>query len=237
MKKMSVVTTVGLCAVTLSVTLAGCSTTKTESTPEASSAASSAMPSNSAAPSSTMAGPDMPTGTNKTIADYVNDNKIIEAPFRKDEPGAPTFDFPTPPDWELAGEQTPEWAYGAIVYQKAINPADPPFITAIISKLTGDVDPAKILEYAPGLLQNLPGYTQDGDVQTNTVSGFDAVQFQASYLKGDERRYIAQETVVIPGKDGAVFVLQLNADAPKDQGQVIRDAAKVINADTKITVG
>ena len=234
MKKMSVVTTVGLCAVTLSVTLTGCNATKTESKSAASSEASSV--SSSAAASSTLAVPDMPTGPNKTIADYVNDNKIIETPFSKDEPGAPVFDFPTPPDWELAGSQTPEWAYGAIVYQKAANPADPPFVLAIISKLTGDVDPAKILEYAPGLLQNLPGYEQDGEVNKTTLSGFDAVEFQASYLKGEERRYIAQETVVIPGKDGAVFVLQLNADAAQDQGQVIRDAAKVINAETKITV-
>ena len=234
MKKMSVVTTVGLRAVTPSVTLTGCNATKTESKSAASSEASSV--SSSAAASSTLAVPDMPTGPNKTIADYVNDNKIIETPFSKDEPGAPVFDFPTPPDWELAGSQTPEWAYGAIVYQKAANPADPPFVLAIISKLTGDVDPAKILEYAPGLLQNLPGYEQDGEVNKTTLSGFDAVEFQASYLKGEERRYIAQETVVIPGKDGAVFVLQLNADAAQDQGQVIRDAAKVINAETKITV-
>jgi len=234
MKKMSVVTTVGLCAVTLSVTLAGCSATKTESKSEASSAASSV--SSSAATSATLAVPDMPTGPHKTIADYVNDNKIIETPYKKGEPGAPVFDFPTPPDWELAGSKTPEWAYGAIVYQKAADPADPPFVLAIISKLTGDVDPAKILEYAPGLLQNLPGYEQDGDVEKTTLSGFDGVKFQASYLKGEVRRYIAQATVVIPGKDGAVFVLQLNADAPQDQGQVIRDAAKVINAETKITV-
>ena len=234
MKKLSVVTTVGLCAVTLSVTLAGCSATKTESKSEASSAASSV--SSSAATSATLAVPDMPTGPHKTIADYVNDNKIIETPYKKDEPGAPVFDFPTPPDWELAGSKTPEWAYGAIVYQKPANPADPPFVLAIISKLTGDVDPAKILEYAPGLLQNLPGYEQDGDVEKTTLSGFDGVKFQASYLKGEVRRYIAQATVVIPGKDGAVFVLQLNADAPQDQGQVIRDAAKVINAETKITV-
>ena len=234
MKKLSMVTTVGLCAMTLSVTLAGCNATKTENKPEASSAASSA--SSSAAASSTLAVPDMPTGPHKTIADYVNDNKIIETPYKKDEPGAPVFNFPTPPDWELAGSKTPEWAYGAIVYQKAANPADPPFVLAIISKLTGDVDPAKILEYAPGLLQNLPGYVQDGDVQKTTLSGFDSIKFQASYLKGEERRYIAQATVVIPGKDGAIFVLQLNADAQQDQGQVIRDAAKVINADTKITV-
>jgi hypothetical protein len=178
----------------------------------------------------------MPTGPNKTIADYINENKIIETPFNKDEPGAPVFDFPTPPGWALAGEQTPEWAYGAIVYQNPVNPEDPPFVLAIISKLTGDVDPAKILEFAPGLLQNLPGYEQDGEVEKITLSGFDGVEFQASYLKGEERRYIAQATVVIPGKDGAIFVLQLNADAPKDQGQVIQDAATVINAETKITV-
>ena len=234
MKKMSMVTTVGLCAVTLSITLAGCNATETEVKSEASSAASSAA--SGATSGSAAATPEMPAGPNKTIADYVNDNKIIETPFKKDEPGAPVFNFPTPPDWALAGSKTPEWAYGAIVYQKAVNPADPPFVLAIISKLTGDVDPAKILEYAPGLLQNLPGYEQDGDVEKTTLSGFDGVKFQASYLKGEERRYIAQATVVVPGKDGAVFVLQLNADAPKDQGQVIRDAAKVINAETKITV-
>ena len=231
MKKMSMVTTVGLCAVTLSVTLAGCNATKTEVKSEASSAASSVAASSSAA-----ATPDMPAGPNKTIADYVNDNKIIETPFKKDEAGAPVFDFATPPDWELAGAKTPAWAYGAIVYQKAANPNDPPFVTAIISKLTGDVEPAKVLEYAPGMLQNLPGYTQDGDGQKSTVSGFDSIKFQATYLRGDERRYIAQETIVIPSKDGAVFVVQLNADAPQDQGQVVRDAAAMINADTKITV-
>ena len=236
MKKMSMITTVELCAVTLSVTLAGCNATKSEVKSEASSAASSVVASGASAAGSTLAVPDMPTGTHKTIADYVNDNKIVETPFKKGEPGAPVFNFPTVPDWELAGAKTPAWAYGAIVYQQAANPNDPPFVTAIISKLTGDVDPAKVLEYAPGLLQNLPGYTQDGDVQKSKVSGFDATDFQATYLKGDERRYIAQETIVVPGKDGSVYVVQLNADAPQDQGQVVRDAAKVINADTKITV-
>jgi hypothetical protein len=234
MKKKSMITTVGLCAVTLSVTLAGCNATKTEVKSEASSAASSAA--SGAASSSAAARPEMPAGPHKTIADYVNDNKIIETPFKKDEAGAPVFDFPTPPDWELAGADTPAWAYGAIVYKKAANPNDPPFVTAIISKLTGDVDPAKILEYAPGMLQNLPGYIQDGDVQKSTVSGFDSIKFQATYLRGDERRYIAQETIVVPGKDGAVFVVQANADAPQDQGQIVRDATTVINADTKITV-
>jgi len=67
------------------------------------------------------------------------------------------------------------------------------------------------------------------------VSGFDAIQFQGSYLRDEERRYIAQETVVIPGADGALFVLQLNADAPAGQEDAVRAAARVINAETKIT--
>ena len=63
-----------------------------------------------------------------------------------------------------------------------------------------------------------------------------AVQSQASYLRDDVRRYIAQKTVVIPGKDGALFVLQINADAPLGQDGAVIEAAKVINADTRITV-
>jgi len=41
---------------------------------------------------------------------------------------------------------------------------------------------------------------------------------------------------VIPANGGGFFVLQLNADAPLGQDQVIIDAAKVINEKTVITV-
>ena len=169
------------------------------------------------------------------IADYVTEKKIIEAPVERGEPGTPTFDFPIPPEWRGAGAQKPDWAYGAIVYEKATDPDDPPFVTAIVTKLTGDVEAAKVLEYAPGMLQNLPGYQPDGEVNPITVSGFDAIQFQGSYLRDEERRYIAQETVVIPGADGSLFVLQLNADAPAGQEDAVRAASRVINAETKIT--
>ncbi|MCB0931806.1 MAG: LpqN/LpqT family lipoprotein [Mycobacterium sp.] len=227
MKKMSVVT--GLCVVTLSVALSGCSS-KTESKP----AASASNETSSAAPSSLVL-PDKPTGPHMTIADYVEQNKIIEAPVTKDEPGAPTVHFAMPPDWVAAGARKPAWAYGAIVYDKAKNPADPPFMTAIYSKLTGNVDAAKVLEYAPGMLENLPGYEQDGDFKKETLSGFESIAFQGSYLQDNVRRYIAQKTVVIP-KGDALFVLQLNADAPLGQDDVIKEAAGVINRETKITV-
>ncbi len=228
MNKMSV--RIGLSVLALSVALTGCHATATETKPETSSAAASAAPSTSG-----LTIPDLPGGPHKTIADYVTENKIIEAPVTKGEAGAPAMDFPMPPDWVSAGNRTPEWAYGAIVYDKAKDPNDPPFMTAIASKLTGNVDAAKILEYAPGLLQNLPGYQQDGEVQKSSLSGFDAIQFQGSYLRDNVRRYIAQKTIVIPGTDGAIFVLQLNADAPEGQDQVILDAAKVIDQQTKIT--
>nr|MCH9722417.1 LpqN/LpqT family lipoprotein [Actinomycetes bacterium] len=97
--------------------------------------------------------------------------------------------------WALPGARKPDWAYGAIIYEKAKNPADRPFMTAIVNKLTGDVEAAKILGYAPGLLENLPGYQPDGEVDKTSLSGFDGIVFEGSYLQGDVRRYIAQLTV------------------------------------------
>lgn len=57
----------------------------------------------------------------------------------------------------------PGSAYGAIVYDKAPDPENPPFMYAIASKLTGNVDPAKILELAPGQLNELPGSSSRGE--------------------------------------------------------------------------
>lgn len=219
MKKIAAIA--GVCAVTAGLALSGCSTkteTKTETTESGAATATSA-----------------PT-VKKTIADYVAENKIIETAIKQGDPGPPTFQFPIPPDWRPAGKQRPDWAYGAIVYDKAKDPADPPFMTAVISRLKGGgVSEDKIFEYAPGLLQNLPGYSQDGEVRKTTFGEFDAIVFQGSYLREGEKRYIAQLTTVIPEKDGSLVVLQLNADAPEGQENVVKEAATVIEADTKIT--
>lgn len=219
MKKISALASVG--AVAASLLLAGCSA-KTETTAESTAATSTTTSAAAAA-------------AKKTIADYVAENKIIETAIKQGDPGPPSFQFPMPPGWRAAGNQKPEWAYGAIVYEKATDPADPPFMTAIISRLSGNVEAAKIFEYAPALLQNLPGYEQDGEIQKSTLSGFEAIQFQGSYQRENTRRYIAQKTAVIPEKDGSLVVLQLNADAPLGQDDVILEAAKVIDAETKIT--
>ena len=111
---------------------------------------------------------------------------------------------------------------------------DPPTIIALMSKLTGNVDPAKILEFAPGELKNLPGYEGEGNGSASSLGGFDAWQMGGSYMKDGTKRMIAQKTVVIPGQNG-LYVLQLNADGVEDQIGPLMDATAAIDEQTTIT--
>ena len=67
-----------------------------------------------------------------------------------------------------------------MVYDQPKVPDDPPRITAIVFKLTGNVDPAQVLEYAPGELRNLPGFEPLTNGNRNTLSGFDAFRCPAT---------------------------------------------------------
>jgi hypothetical protein len=169
------------------------------------------------------------------MVDYIKESGIVESPVHRGDPGSPTIDLPFPPGWEDAGNRTPEWAYGAILFTG--DPAmaqDPPTIIALVSKLTGNVDPAKILEYAPGEIKNLPGYEGAPEGSPSTLSGFDATQIGGTYTKDGVKRAIAQKTVVIPGQDG-LYVLQLNADGTEDQMGPLMDATSAIDEQTTIT--
>lgn len=171
-----------------------------------------------------------------TLNQYIVDNKIAETPFGPDQPGTPTVDFPIPGDWSPAGDRKPDWAYGAIVYDKAPNPEDPPFLYAIASKLTGNVDPAKILDLAPGQLNELPDFKPvQGPPKRSKLSGYDSIDYVGTYVWEGKPRAVGQQTIVIPGKDG-LFVLQLNGEAPKGQEQIVIDAANVIREKTKISL-
>jgi hypothetical protein len=111
---------------------------------------------------------------------------------------------------------------------------DPPSVIALVSKLTGNVDPAKILQYAPGEIKNLPGYDGAAEGTPSTLGGFDATQIGGTYTKHGVKRAIAQKTVVIPGRNG-LYVLQLNADGTEDQMGALMDATNVIDKQTTIT--
>jgi hypothetical protein len=226
---------IAVTAVALGLSLAGCGsdtktepsateTTSSEATTTTTTTTSEAAPTTSA----------QATGPNYTIVDYIRENNIVETPVKRGDPGAPTIDLPTPPGWEDAGPRTPEWAYGAIVSTDPAFAADPPSIMALVSKLTGNVDPAKILEFAPGEIKNMPGYEGGGEGSPDELGGFDAVQIGGTYKKNGVLRAIAQKTVVIPGQDG-LYVLQLNADGLEDQIGALMDATSAIDEQTTIT--
>ncbi len=222
---------IAVAAIAIGIGLSGCgSDTKSEpSTSKQTPTASSTTTSKAAPTSSAQA-----SGPNKTIVDYIKENGITEAPVHRGDPGSPTINLPFPPGWEDAGSRTPEWAYSAIVSNDPAMAQDPPTIIALVSKLTGNVDPAKILEYAQGEIKNLPGYDGAQDGQPSTLAGFDATQIGGTYTKDGVKRVIAQKTVVIPGQD-ALFVLQLNADGTEDQMGALMDATGVIDEQTTIT--
>jgi Probable lipoprotein LpqN len=219
---------IAIAAIALSLGLAGCGS-DTKSEPAAAQTTTSETTTSEAAPTTSpqAAGPD------KTIVDYIKENGIVETPVHRGDPGSPTIDLPFPPGWRDAGADTPEWAYGAILFTDPAMAQDPPTIIALVSKLTGNVDPAKVLEFAPGEIKNLPGYEGAESGSPSSLSGFDATQIGGTYTKDGVKRAIAQKTVVIPGQD-ALYVLQINADGREDQLMPLMDATQVIDDQTKI---
>ena len=105
----------------------------------------------------------------------------------------------------------------------------------LLSKLSGNADPAKILDHAPGELEALPDYIVGSRPMSSTLSGFGAVQLSGLYTREDgEQRLIAQKTVVIPAPDG-LYVLQLNADAPTAEARVLQEATVLLDEQAQIT--
>lgn len=220
---------VAAAVVALGLGLAGCgSDTETESTETAAETTTTTTEEATPTTSAQAAGPHY------TIVDYIRDSEITEEPVKRGAPGAPAINLPMPPGWADAGANAPEWAYGAILFTDPAMASDPPTIVALMSKLTGNVDPDKILEFAPGEIQNLPEYEGADKGEPSELGGFDAVQLGGLYVRDGVRRAIAQKTVVIPGADG-LYVLQLNADGLEDQLDVLMDATNVIDEQTTIT--
>jgi serine/threonine protein kinase, bacterial len=175
-----------------------------------------------------------PPGHAFTIADYIRQSGIVETPVHRGDPGAPAFNMPTPPGWIDAGPRTPNWAYSAIV-NDSVSPTDPASVVSLISRLAGDVDPDKLLEYAPNELQNLADYKPTSDVTRGNISGFPSVHLAGTYVKGDQRRAISQTTIVIPAP-GNVYVLQVNADSLEREKGALTDINKAIEAQATVVM-
>jgi hypothetical protein len=173
-------------------------------------------------------------GPNSTIADYIKQNDIQETGIKMGDPSAPAVNLPVPDGWQpLTPEEAPDYAYGAIVYVGAEFEADPPNIVALMSKLTGAVDPQKIIDLAPGELNNLPDFKPGNAGEKSTLGDYPAYVLGGTYTRDGASRVIAQKTVVIPVTDG-LYVLQLNVDGPQAAGDVLGAATETIDSDTTI---
>ena len=243
MMKTSAIAGVAAIATTLGLILSGCgSDTKTTegSAKTSASAESSGASTSESAPKTTkpkVAPRDEVTGgsgPNETIASYIEANGIQETPVKRGDPGSPTIDLPFPEGWEDAGADTPEWAYGAIVYTGPEAAEYTPSIVALVSKLTGNVDPQRIIDLAGGELQNLPDYEGWNEGAVSTLGEYPAFQLGGTWIQDGLTKIVAQKTVVIPGADG-LYVLQLNADGTEEQADIVSSATDVIDSETTIT--
>jgi hypothetical protein len=212
--------------VALSLALVACGSSNKSAPSTSTSTSTSTTTSKTSATSATPGAQGGPT-----IADYVRDSHITETPVHHGDPG-PNVDLPVPAGWQI--NQNAGTSYGGIVLAQPANPSDPPTISALYSKLTGDVDPAKIIQYAPNELLGLPGYQGTGSGGASTLGGFQAWQIKGTYQRDGSTRSVAQKTVVIPSQ-GAVFVLQLNADSLQSDEGPLMDAANIIDDQTTIT--
>ncbi len=215
--------------------MTGCGSNAEPGTPVTESTTTTTTTSAAAAPSQEEVAPgEDAQGAAPTIADYIAENGISETSVHRGDPGAPTIDLPFPEGWQDAGADSPEWAYGAIFYPGPGAEDYTPSIVALLSKLTGDVDPQAILDNAPGELTNLPGWTPLTQGRAGELSGFPAYQLGGTWVQDGVTKVVAQKTVVIPSSDG-LYVLQLNADGLESQLEIIGPATDVIDDQTTIT--
>ncbi|WP_460356417.1 envelope biogenesis lipoprotein LpqN [Mycobacterium sp. ZZG] len=220
-----------IAAVALGIGLAACSS---DNSGEESGTEASATTSESAAPDQASPSPTPAAGPGKTLAQYIEESGLTETPVLRGDPGAPTITLPLPAGWEAAGPRAPQGAYDAIIYTADPTATTPPTIVAFVSKLTGDADPAKVIEYAPNETRNLPGFQGADKGEPSNLGGFDATQIGGFYTKDGINHMVAQKTVVIPGQDG-LFVLKLTADGTEDLAYPLMEATAAIDEQTTIT--
>jgi hypothetical protein len=221
-----------IAAIVIGVGVSACGSDTKAADSTTSAAAPAPVSSSSAPPASPAPAPAAPV---KTLQDYVKENNIVETPVKKGDPGSPTIELPVPQGWADMGPGTPADAYSGMSFTG--DPAtakNPPTIVTRVVKLTGNVDPAKVLEAAPGEVRNLPGFEGQDSGQKSTLSGFDATLVGGMYEKGGVTWMVAQKTVAIPGQDG-LYVMQMKAEGPEDQASALVGATATIDKQTKIT--
>ena len=71
--------------------------------------------------------------------------------------------------------------------------------------LTGNVDPQKIIDLAPGEMNNLPGFEAWNEGATSTLGEYPAYQLGGTWQSDVMTKITAQKTVVIPVRMDCMF--------------------------------
>jgi hypothetical protein len=238
MRRTAAISGVAVVIAALGIGVVGCSSRSTPSgntTSSAASTATTAAPTTTAQPQSKVAPRTTVPGPNPTIASYIQQNGITETPVHRGDPGAPTINFPIPDGWADAGGDTPPNAFWAIVDNGPEAAKYTPSIVATLTKLSGDIDPQKLLDLAPGELKNLPGFQPKGAGSDDNLGDFPAKDFGGTWEQGGQTKGVFEKTVVIGSDDkDDVYLLQLNVDCLADQIDKVLPAMTTIDDKTTI---
>lgn len=222
-----------IAAVALVAALSGCGGKHDEAPRGSSTSATESTPAPAAPQGKIVPLPDG-AGPNETIAGYLTQNGITQTPVHPGDAGAPAITLPVPDGWTDAAADAPPTAYYAIANHGPKTQKYTPSIVAYVTKLTGDVDPQKLLDLASGQLKNLPGFTAFSDGSATTLGGFPAYQIGGTWAPNGEKRGVAQKTVVITSGAGT-YLMQLSADCLEEQLDLVVPATMDIDEGTSIT--
>ena len=125
------------------------------------------------------------------------------------------IEFPVPPDWRPAGDP-PQWAFGAIIYDKAKDPGRPTVHVRDRLQLVGDVD-QQDPELAPAQLNQFPRVQPVGEPTRDSLGGFDAINHVGTYVEGGQASCGGPAPSSFPART-RVFVAAAQRPKPRRQG-------------------
>jgi serine/threonine protein kinase, bacterial len=172
-------------------------------------------------------------GNYQTIQTYIQQNGIEEQGQHRGDTKAPTIVTPMPDGWRDAGAESPNFAYQTLLYEGADAPNSRPYVMVVLSKLVGNVDPARVFALASGELYNLAGFVPDNPGKVATLQGYPEFELSGQWDSNGKPTVVIQKTVMLNWKQG-FYVLQVNLNAAPEYRPIIDRMNAAIDADARI---
>ena len=172
-------------------------------------------------------------GNYQTIQTYIQQQGIQEVSQHRGDTSAPTVLTPMPDGWRDAGPESPNFAYQTLLYDGAEAPNSRPYVVVVLSKLVGDVDPAKVFALASGELYNLAGWVPDNPGKVATLQGHPEFELSGQWDSNGKPTDVIQKTVLLNWKQG-FYVLQLNLNSAPEYRAIIDRMVAAIDTDARI---